>query len=131
MERRFEQRVPISSYLFAVIAGNLRRESLSPRIGVITEPEMMPACLRELEDSEQYLQALEAANFEYEWGQYNVVVLPPAFPYGGMENPVITFASPSIITGTKAAVNVVIHEMAHSWTGNLVSCRDWGCIWLN
>lgn len=57
--------------------------------------------------------------------------MPPAFPYGGMENPIITFASPSCVTGTKSAVNVIIHEMAHSWSGNLVSCHDWGCFWLN
>jgi len=67
----------------------------------------------------------------YEWGRYRLVVLPPSFPYGGMENPNLTFVSPSIIIGDKSGTDVVIHEMAHSWSGNLVSCKNWECFWLN
>lgn len=68
---------------------------------------------------------------KYEWGRYRIVILPPSFPYGGMENPLLTFASPSIIVGDKSANDVVIHEMAHSWSGNLVSCKNWESFWLN
>ena len=80
---------------------------------------------------EKYLQALENYTFPYVWGEYNIVILPPSFPYGGMENPLLTFASPSIIVGDKSNISTVIHEMAHSWSGNLVSCKDWTNFWLN
>ncbi len=80
---------------------------------------------------EDYLQALERFTFPYVWGEYNIVILPPSFPYGGMENPLITFGSPSIIVGDKSNTRTVIHEMAHSWSGNLVSCKNWSNFWIN
>lgn len=69
--------------------------------------------------------------FPYEWKEYNICILPRSFPYGGMENPIFTFASPSIITGDKSGTSVAVHEIAHSWTGNLISCRNWQNFWMN
>ena len=67
----------------------------------------------------------------YAWGQYNILVLPPSFPFGGMENPLLTFVSPTMIAGDKSQVATAIHEVAHSWTGNLVTCKNWEDFWLN
>lgn len=80
---------------------------------------------------EVYLKTLEDYVTPYVWGNYNIVILPPSFPYGGMENPLLTFASPTIYTGDKSLTDVVIHEIAHSWSGNLVSCANWDYFWLN
>ena len=127
----FKQEVPIPSYLLALISGNIYQKAISDRTGVITEPEFLDFCAKELEDLEKFVQTIEAYLFEYIWGPYNVVILPPSFPYGGMENPMLTFVNPSIITGDKSNIDVVIHEIAHSWAGNLVSCKSWSHFWLN
>ena len=92
----------------------------------------MEECVKELEDLEKMITILEKyINFPYIWGYYKVVVLPPSFPVGGMENPLLTFASPSIIVGDKSNVAVAIHEIAHSWTGNLVTNQNWKNFWIN
>jgi len=127
----FKQEVPIPSYLLALIAGNIKQRTLTNRTGVITEPEDLDRCAKELEDLEKFIQTIENYLFEYGWGPYNVVVLPPSFPYGGMENPMLTFVNPSIITGDKSNIDVAIHEIAHSWSGNLVTCKNWSSFWLN
>eukprot|EP01017_Pseudomicrothorax_dubius_P030528 TRINITY_DN3820_c0_g2_i1.p1 TRINITY_DN3820_c0_g2~~TRINITY_DN3820_c0_g2_i1.p1 ORF type:complete len:401 (+),score=81.26 TRINITY_DN3820_c0_g2_i1:410-1612(+) len=92
---------------------------------------MIPAAKHEFEQMEDMLVALESYLLPYPWGSYKIVVLPPSFPYGGMENPLLTFISPAIMTGDRSLTNVLIHEIAHSWTGNLVSCKNWSSFWLN
>jgi len=88
---------------------------------VITEPSDIDRCANELSELETFLSTVENYTLPYVWGIYNIVILPPSFPYGGMENPLLTFASPTIIVGDKSEVNVAIHEIAHSWTGNTVT----------
>ncbi|KRX08812.1 Armadillo-type fold [Pseudocohnilembus persalinus] len=127
----FEQNTPIPSYLFSIVAGNLEKRQVGNRCSVITEPEFIDECEVELENMENYLIELENYITDYSWGEYKIVVLPPSFPYGGMENPTLTFVNPTIIVGDKSNVDVVIHEMAHSWSGNLVSCKNWEHFWLN
>lgn len=91
----------------------------------------MDRCALEMADMQLYLDTVEAYLTPYIWGTYAILVLPPSFPMGGMENPLLTFASPTIIVGDKSQAYVAIHEMAHSWTGNTVTCRDWENFWLN
>jgi len=92
----------------------------------------MEKCANELSDLETYLDSVEAyIGTPYIWGNYTILVLPPSFPMGGMENPLLTFASPTIIVGDKSQVYVATHEIAHSWTGNEITCRDWENMWLN
>ena len=114
----FANDIPIPSYLLAIAIGDLEYRSLGERVGVITEPSQMNATVAELEDMSSFLDKLEAYMGPYIWGNYTILILPPSFPLGGMENPLLTFASPTVIVGDKSQVDVVIHEMAHSWTGN-------------
>lgn len=113
--------------------GNLEYKSTGPRTGVIAEPgaDALDFYAKELEDLETFLNEAESYLTPYIWGTYTVLVLPPSFPYGGMENPLLTFASPTIIVGDKSQVYVATHEIAHSWTGNEITCRDWSNMWLN
>jgi leukotriene-A4 hydrolase len=129
----FEQKVPIPSYLFAVASGDLASASIGPRSTVWTGPEELLACQRELEgEIEPFMKAIESVvSPHYQWTQYNCLILPPSFPYGGMENPVWTYATPSIISGDKQNVDVIAHELSHSWSGNLVSNASWEHFWLN
>ena len=101
---------------------------------MISEPPQLDLAAKELSDLEKYLTTVEEfINIPYAWGEYNIVIMPPSFPFGGMENPLLTFASPSIIStdGDKSGVTVAIHEIAHSWTGNTVTCGNWSDLWLN
>ena len=128
----FEMNIAIPSYLLAITIGNLTERQVGTRTYVVTEPTMIDKCAAELEDMEQMLDT--AQNFlqlPYIWGIYKLLVLPPSFPLGGMENPLITFASPTIIVGDKSQVYVATHEMCHSWTGNEVTCENWSNEWLN
>ena len=129
----FEQKVPITSYLFAVASGDLACASIGPRSTLWTGPEELLYCQRELDgEIEPFMKALESiVSPAYQWTQYNVLILPPSFPYGGMENPVWTYATPSIISGDKQNVDVIAHELSHSWSGNLVSAGSWEHFWLN
>lgn len=128
---RFEQKVPIPAYLFALASGDIASTSIGPRSYVATGPEELEACRWELEDVEKFIQVADKLIFPYQWGQYNVLVLPASFPYGGMENPVYTFATPTLIAGDKSNTDVIAHELAHSWSGNLVSNGSWEHFWLN
>ena len=129
----FRNDIKIASYLLAMAVGNLSYVSTGKRTGVISEPgpDALDRYAKELEDLETYLDATEEWMTPYIWGSYTVIILPASFPYGGMENPLLTFASPTIIVGDKSQVYVATHEIAHSWTGNQVTCKDWSNMWLN
>jgi leukotriene-A4 hydrolase len=111
--------------------GDLEYRSLGNRTGVITEPSRMDAVAKELESLPTLLDKTEAYLTPYIWGNYSILILPPSFPMGGMENPLLTFASPTIIVGDFSQVYVATHEIAHSWTGNTVTCQNWESFWLN
>jgi leukotriene-A4 hydrolase len=129
----FEQPVPITSYLFAVASGDLASAAIGPRSTIWSGPEELLENQRELEgEIEPFMKAIESiVKPTYQWTQYNVLILPPSFPFGGMENPVWTYATPSIISGDKQNIDVIAHELAHSWSGNLVSAASWEHFWLN
>jgi leukotriene-A4 hydrolase len=127
----FHAAIPIPSYLMAIAVGDLVYRSLGRRVGVITEPSQIDFVANELAEMELLLDTTEAYIGPYIWGNYTILVLPPSFPMGGMENPLLTFASPTIIVGDKSQVYVATHEMAHSWTGNTITCRNWESFWLN
>ncbi len=129
---KFNQKIPIPSYLFAIASGDITSASIGPRSSVFTEPLDLKKCQYEFEaDTENFIKTAESIIFNYEWKEYNVLVLPPAFPYGGMENPNITFATPTLISGDRENVDVIAHELAHSWSGNLVTNSSWEHFWLN
>ncbi|KAF8242426.1 leukotriene A-4 hydrol [Wilcoxina mikolae CBS 423.85] len=129
---KFRQDIPIPSYLLAVASGDIASASIGPRSLVYTGPEELLKCKTELEgDVEKFIEIAEKLIYPYPWTTYNVLILPPSFPYGGMENPNITFATPTIISGDKSNVDVIAHELAHSWSGNLVSNASWEHFWLN
>ena len=122
---------PVPSYGIAIAVGDLAFRSLGPRTGVWSEPSTLDAAAAELADSEKMVSAAEALYGPYKWGRYDVLVLPPSFPFGGMENPNMTFLTPTFIVGDKSLVSLVAHELAHSWSGNLATNATWGDIWLN
>jgi len=128
----FHQAIPMPSYLFAIASGDLASTSIGPRSTVWTGPGELTDCQWELEDStEKFIEIAEKIVYPYAWTTYNVLVLPPSFPYGGMENPVYTFATPTLISGDRQNVDVIAHELSHSWSGNLVSNASWEHFWLN
>lgn len=127
----FEMPQPIPSYLLALAAGNLEFKSLGQNCGVFAEPEMLTKSAYEFADLPNMIASASELYGEYAWGRYDVLVLPPSFPFGGMENPRITFATPTIIAGDRSLVSLIAHELAHSWSGNLVTNRTWDDFWLN
>ena len=128
---RFEMPQPIPPYLFAFAVGDLASKDLSPRSRVWTEPAQLEAAAWELAHVEDHLRAAESLFGPYDWERYDLLVMPPSFPYGGMENPRLTFLTPSLLAGDRSLVNVVAHELAHSWTGNLVTNSTAEHFWLN
>ncbi|MBX7250104.1 MAG: M1 family metallopeptidase [Caulobacteraceae bacterium] len=128
---RFEMDKAVAPYLIAIAVGDIAFKPLGSRTGVYTEPAMMDLASSELVDMGRMVDAAEALFGPYRWGRYDVLVLPPAFPYGGMENPRLTFATPTILAGDRSLVSLIAHELAHSWSGNLVTNANWNDFWLN
>jgi leukotriene-A4 hydrolase len=128
---RFEMKQPIPPYLIALAVGDLRFKAVGPRTGVYSEPGVVEKAAAEFSDMEKMMKATEELYGPYRWGRYDVLVLPPSFPFGGMENPRLTFASPTVLAGDKSLVALVAHELSHSWSGNLVSNATWRDFWLN
>jgi leukotriene-A4 hydrolase len=128
---RFHMPQPIPSYLLAVAVGDLEFAATGKRTGVWAEPSMLEAAAWEFGDAETMLERTEALYGPYRWGRYDVLVLPPSFPYGGMENPRLTFMTPTLLAGDRSLVGVLAHELAHSWSGNLVTNATWRDVWLN
>lgn len=127
----FEMKQPIPVYLIALAVGDLEYRSLGNNCGVYSEPSMVDKCKWEFVDLPKMISAAEKLYGKYQWEQYDIVVLPYSFPFGGMENPRLTFANPTLIAGDRSAVSVVAHELAHSWSGNLVTNATWDDFWLN
>ena len=128
---KFKMTRQIPPYLIAIAVGDLQFKSLGARTGVYTEPSMIEKSAFELADTEKMVTATEKLFGAYRWGRYDLLVLPPSFPFGGMENPMLTFATPTILAGDKSLVSLVAHELAHSWSGNLVTNATWRDFWLN
>lgn len=128
---KFEQKVPIPSYLTALVIGALESRRIGPRSHVWSEKENVDKAAFEFSQTEDMLKAAESIAGPYLWGVYDLLVLPPSFPYGGMENPCLTFVTPTLLAGDKSLANVVAHEISHSWTGNLVTNKNWEHFWLN
>ncbi len=128
---RFEMRHAIPSYLLALAVGDLEFRPLGPRTGVYAEPSVVEGAAWEFAEVEQMMEATERLYGPYRWQRYDLLVLPPSFPFGGMENPRLTFATPTILAGDRSLVALVAHELAHSWSGNLVTNATWNDFWLN
>lgn len=127
----FRMRQPIPSYLMAIAVGDLRFRAISERSGIWAEPATLEAASAEFADTEKMIQATEALYGPYRWERYDLLILPPSFPFGGMENPRLSFITPTVIVGDKSLVSLIAHELAHSWSGNLVTNASWKDIWLN
>ncbi len=130
-EYEFRMPQPIPSYLMAIAAGDLVFRPISERSGVWAEPAMVDKAVKEFEDTEKMIGVAEGLYGPYRWDRYDMLVLPPSFPYGGMENPRLTFATPTVIVGDKSLVSLIAHELAHSWSGNLVTFATDRDGWLN
>ncbi|MEM9455591.1 MAG: M1 family metallopeptidase [Myxococcota bacterium] len=130
-ETRFDMPQPVPAYLMALAVGRVEFEPLGDRSGVWAEPSMRARAAAEFADTERMMAAAESLYGPYRWERYDVLVLPPAFPFGGMENPRLTFVTPTILAGDRSLVSLVAHELAHSWSGNLVTNATWEDLWLN
>lgn len=127
----FNMEIPVPAYLMALAVGDIRFKSIDERTGVYAEPDMIDKAQYELADMGKMVHTAEALYGPYRWGRYDVIVLPPGFPIGGMENPRLTFCTPTIIAGDRSLVSLIAHELAHSWSGNLVTNATWNDFWLN
>ncbi|KNC81728.1 hypothetical protein SARC_05969, partial [Sphaeroforma arctica JP610] len=127
----FEQKIPMPTYLVALAVGDIVGKEIGPRTTLYSEREMIDAGAYEFAETESFLLAGEKICGPYVWGRYDILLLPPSFPYGGMENPCLTFVTPTLLAGDRSQANVVAHEIAHSWTGNLVSTNNWECFYVN
>ena len=127
----FEMPQPIPPYLLAFAVGDLVERPLSPRCSIWAEPSVADSAAHEFAEVERMLTAAEQLFGPYEWQRYDVLVMPPSFPYGGMENPRLTFVTPSLLAGDRSLANVIAHELAHAWTGNLVTNASANDFWLN
>lgn len=131
--RTFDFRLtqPVPPYLIALAVGDIVFRPLGPRTGVYAEPSVVDVAASEFAELEQMVVAAEALLGPYRWGRYDVLVMPPSFPFGGMENPRLTFATPTILARDRSLVSLLAHELAHSWSGNLVTNATWSDFWLN
>lgn len=127
----FKQPNAIPSYLMALAVGDMEFKAVDDRTGVYAEPVTLTKAVYELADMGKMTTAAEKIYGPYKWGRYDVLILPPSFPFGGMENPMLTFATPTIIAGDRSLVSLIAHELAHSWSGNLVTNATWNDFWLN
>eukprot|EP01060_Flectonema_neradi_P040141 TRINITY_DN904_c0_g3_i2.p1 TRINITY_DN904_c0_g3~~TRINITY_DN904_c0_g3_i2.p1 ORF type:complete len:609 (+),score=114.88 TRINITY_DN904_c0_g3_i2:78-1904(+) len=127
----FNQPVPIPSYLLAIVVGDLKKVDISDRVAIWSEPSVVDRAAFDFSETDQFVKTGEELVGPYEWTRYDVVCLPGSFPYGGMENPCLTFVTPSLLTGDKSLADVICHEVSHSWTGNLVSPQTWEDFYLN
>ena len=128
---RFRMTHPIPPYLIALAVGDIAFRPIGKNTGVYAEPSVVERAASEFDEVDRMITAAEKLYGPYRWGRYDLLVLPPSFPFGGMENPTLTFATPSIIAGDKSLVSLVAHELAHSWSGNLVTNSTWKDFWLN
>jgi len=127
----FQMDMPIPPYLIAMGVGDLVYESIGNNTGVYAEQSMLFDATYEFSDVDDMMDAAESLYGPYAWGTYDILVLPPSFPFGGMENPRLTFVTPTIIAGDKSLTTLIAHELAHSWSGNLVTNATWNDFWLN
>jgi leukotriene-A4 hydrolase len=127
----FEMNQPVPAYLLALSVGNISFKETGSRTGVYAEPEVIDKAVYEFADMEKMVNAAEDLYGPYRWGRYDLIVLPPSFPFGGMENPRLTFATPTVIAGDRSLTSLVAHELAHSWSGNLVTNATWNDFWIN
>ncbi|XP_041110721.1 leukotriene A-4 hydrolase-like [Polyodon spathula] len=128
---RFRQAVAMPSYLIAIVVGALESREIGPRTRVWSEKELVDLAAYEFAETETMLKTAEQLAGPYVWGQYDLLVLPPSFPFGGMENPCLSFVTPTLLAGDRSLSNVIAHEISHSWTGNLVTNKTWEHFWLN
>ncbi|MCC6385713.1 MAG: M1 family metallopeptidase [Bacteroidia bacterium] len=127
----FNMPQPVPSYLMALAVGNLRYQAYDHRCGVYAEPQILDQAYYEFADMPAMIDSASMLYGDYRWGRYDVLVLPPSFPFGGMENPRLTFATPTVIAGDRSLTALIAHELAHSWSGNLVTNATWNDFWLN
>ncbi len=130
-EYLFKMPQPIPPYLMAIAIGNLRFKAIGDQTGVYAEPGNVDFAAREFAQVDDMMEAAERLYGPYPWGRYDILVLPPSFPFGGMENPKLTFATPTILVGDSSLTSLIAHELAHSWSGNLVTNATWDDFWLN
>ena len=128
---RFRLDKPVAPYLIAIAIGDIVFKAVGPRSGVYAEPSVLDKAAWEFADLEKMIEAAESIGGPYDWGRYDVLVMPPSFPFGGMENPRLTFATPTVLAGDRSLTSLVAHELAHSWSGNLVTNATWSDFWLN
>jgi len=128
---RFEMEQRIPSYLMALAVGDFVFKPIGTRTGVYAEPSVAVAAAAEFAEVDAMMEVGEKLYGPYRWSRYDILVLPPSFPFGGMENPRLTFLTPTVITGDRALVSLIAHELAHSWSGNLVTNSTWNDLWLN
>ncbi|MGB0906428.1 MAG: M1 family metallopeptidase [Maricaulaceae bacterium] len=127
----FDMPQPIPSYLLAIAVGDIKFKAINDHIGVYAEEYILDAAAEEFSETPLMEEANARLYGPYRWGRYDLIVLPPSFPFGGMENPRLSFMTPTLIAGDKSLTNVVAHELAHSWSGNLVTNATWEDAWLN
>ena len=127
----FEMPQPIPTYLIAIAAGNIHYKKMSKQTAIYAEPSLLDAAAKEFEDTQAMIDATEKLYGKYRWTDYDLLILPPSFPFGGMENPRLSFITPTVIAGDKSLVSLIAHELAHSWSGNLVTNATWRDLWLN
>ena len=128
---RFRMDKPVAPYLIALAVGDLKFQAIGPRTGVWAEPVTLKQAADEFADLSKMVDTAEGLYGPYRWGRYDLLVLPPAFPFGGMENPRLTFVTPTVLAGDRSLTSLVAHELAHSWSGNLVTNATWDDFWLN